>query len=306
MEYVLRTNNLTKRYGEQISVNNLCLNVAKKDIYGFIGRNGAGKSTTLKMILGLIKATSGTIEAFGREVKDNDISYLRDIGSIIEFPAAYEDLTAYENLKLHNDYLKLNNTKLIDECLDKVGLLKDRNKKVKNFSLGMKQRLGIARAIMHEPKILILDEPTNGLDPFGIRDLRKFILRLVDENDMTFIISSHILSELEFIITRLGILDKGVLLKEISMDEVNRSYEEYADIKVNDVKRAQMILKNKFNINVHVLENNNLRIDLKEKDIMTNEISRELVKNDVDLFQLSIHKENLEDYFVRVSGGVKL
>lgn len=306
MEYVLRTNNLTKRYGNQLSVNKLCINVEKKDIYGFIGRNGAGKSTTLKMILGLIRATGGDIEVFGKRVEKNDISYLRNIGSIIEFPASYEDLTAYENLKLHNDYMRLNDTRLIEECLDKVGLLKDKDKKVKNFSLGMKQRLGIARAIMHKPKILILDEPTNGLDPFGIRDLRNFILNLANEDDMTFIISSHILSELELIITKLGIINKGVLLKEISMKDVNKSYEEYADIKVNDVRKAQMILKEKFKIESNILEDNNIRINLKEKDIKTNLISRELVENKVDLFQLNVHKENLEDYFVRVSGGVKL
>lgn len=306
MEYVLRTNKLTKRYGNQLSVNKLCINVEKKDIYGFIGRNGAGKSTTLKMILGLIRATGGDIEVFGKRVEKNDISYLRNIGSIIEFPASYKDLTAYENLKLHNDYMRLNDTRLIEECLDKVGLLKDKDKKVKNFSLGMKQRLGIARAIMHKPKILILDEPTNGLDPFGIRDLRNFILNLANEDDMTFIISSHILSELELIITKLGIINKGVLLKEISMKDVNKSYEEYADIKVNDVRKAQMILKEKFKIESNILEDNNIRINLKEKDIKTNLISRELVENKVDLFQLNVHKENLEDYFVRVSGGVKL
>lgn len=148
-----------------MSVSNLCINIEENDIYGFIGRNGAGKTTTLKMILGLIPATSGKITVLGKEVNKKNISYLRNIGSIIEFPSSYENLTAYENLKLHSNYMGVEDKGIIDECLEKVDLLNDKNKKVKEYSLGMKQRLGIARAILHKPKLLILDEPTNGLDP---------------------------------------------------------------------------------------------------------------------------------------------
>jgi len=306
MNYILSTNNLTKRYREQLSVNNLCINVEKRDIYGFIGRNGAGKTTTLKMILGLIPATSGRMMVLGKEVNKNDISYLRDIGSIIEFPSSYENLTAYENLKLHIDYMGLTDKSIIDECLDKMEILKDRDKKVKNFSLGMKQRLGIARAILHKPKLLILDEPTNGLDPLGIRDLRKFILRLAHEDDLTFIISSHILSELELIITKLGIIEQGVLLKEAPMKQINDSYDEYVDVNVNDVKKAQIVLNEHLNLNSTLIDNGYVRLNIKGKDIGTNCISKVLINNNLELFELTKHKEGLEDYFVRVTGGVRL
>ena len=306
MNYILRTNNLTKRYGDQLSVNNLCINVEERDIYGFIGRNGAGKTTTLKMVLGLIPATSGSMIVLGKEVNKSDVSYLKDIGSIIEFPSSYENLTAYENLKLHADYMELTDKNIIDECLDKMDLLRDRDKKISNFSLGMKQRLGIARAILHKPKLLILDEPTNGLDPLGIIDLRNFILRLAHEDDFTFIISSHILSELELIVTKLGIIEKGVLLNEASMKQINNSYEEYVDVKVNDVKKAQIVLNERLNLNSTLIDNAYIRLSIKGKDIGTNYISKVLINNNLDLFELTAHKEGLEDYFVRVSGGVRL
>ncbi|ABR34822.1 putative ABC transporter ATP-binding protein YxlF [Clostridium beijerinckii] len=306
MNYILKTDNLTKQYGTQLSVSNLCINIEERDIYGFIGRNGAGKTTTLKMILGLIPATSGKITVLGKEVNKKDISYLRNIGSIIEFPSCYENLTAYENLKLHSNYMGLEDKSIIDECLDKVDLLNDKKKKVKEYSLGMKQRLGIARAILHKPKLLILDEPTNGLDPLGIRDLRNFILRLANEENMTFIISSHILSELELTVTKLGIIEKGILLKEASMSEINNSYEEYVDVKVDDVKKAQKVLNENLNLDSSLIDDNYLRLNIKGKEMKTNYISKALVNNSVELFELIKHKEGLEDYFVRISGGIRL
>ncbi|MCI1580949.1 MAG: ATP-binding cassette domain-containing protein [Clostridium beijerinckii] len=306
MNYILKTDNLTKQYGTQLSVSNLCISIEERDIYGFIGRNGAGKTTTLKMILGLIPATSGKITVLGKEVNKKDISYLRNIGSIIEFPSSYENLTAYENLKLHSNYMGLEDKGIIDECLDKVDLLNDKNKKVKNYSLGMKQRLGIARAILHKPKLLILDEPTNGLDPLGIRDLRNFILRLANEDNMTFIISSHILSELELTVTKLGIIEKGILLKEASMNEINNSYEEYVDVKVDDGKKAQKVLNENLNLDGSLIDDNYLRLNIKGKEMKTNYISKALVNNSVELFELIKHKEGLEDYFVRISGGIRL
>jgi ABC-type multidrug transport system ATPase subunit len=306
MNYILKTDNLTKQYGTQLSVSNLCINIEERDIYGFIGRNGAGKTTTLKMILGLIPATSGKITVLGKEVNKKDISYLRNIGSIIEFPSCYENLTAYENLKLHSNYMGLEDKSIIDECLDKVDLLNDKKKKVKEYSLGMKQRLGIARAILHKPKLLILDEPTNGLDPLGIRDLRNFILILANEENMTFIISSHILSELELTVTKLGIIEKGILLKEASMSEINNSYEEYVDVKVDDVKKAQKVLNENLNLDSSLIDDNYLRLNIKGKEMKTNYISKALVNNSVELFELIKHKEGLEDYFVRISGGIRL
>lgn len=307
MNYILQTNNLTKKYKSQLSVDNLCININDEDIYGLIGKNGAGKTTTLKMILGLINPTSGNINIFGKNVSQKDRSYLQNIGSIIEFPSSYENLTAYENLKLHCDYLKLNYSEnKIDQILDTVDLLKYKNKKVKEFSLGMKQRLGIARAISHKPKLLILDEPTNGLDPLGIRDFRTFITNLVMQEHLTVIISSHILSELELLVTRIGIIDKGHLLKESSIKDVQNKYLEYVDIKVDNVKETQSILKNHLGFNSILTDNNYLRITSKYNEIHTNTISKTLIDNHINLFELVKHKENLEDYFLKISGGSNL
>ena len=306
MDSILKTNNLTKKYGEQVSVNNLCMNVCKGDIYGFVGKNGAGKSTTLKMILGLIPATSGSINIFGQDVKKGDVSYLRNIGSIIEFPSSYEDLSAYDNLKMHAGYMGITDKNAIESSLERVGLLNTGDKKVREFSLGMKQRLGIARAILHKPKLLILDEPTNGLDPLGIRDFRNFILRLVEEDDLSVIISSHILSELELIVNKVGIIDKGVLLKEADIKSLRNECAEYADIKVDDIVQAQKVLKEGFSLDSLVTEDEYVRIDLKEKDIQTDHVSRLLVNNDLKLFELIKHNESLEEYFVNISGKEKL
>lgn len=306
METILRTNNLTKRYGNQTSVNNLCMSVCKGDIYGFIGQNGAGKSTTLKMILGLIPPTSGSINVFGQDVKNGEVSYLRNIGSIIEFPSSYEDLTACENLEMHANYMGIKDKKVIEEYLDKVGLLKARDKKVKEFSLGMKQRLGIARSIMHKPKLLILDEPTNGLDPLGIRNLRNFILNLVSEEELSVIISSHILSELELMVNKVGIIHKGVLLKEDSLKAVKSEFSKYADIKVDNVKKAQEVLRKQFSLDSLVTEENYVRVNLKKEDVKTDYISKALINNDVRLFELINNEESLEEYLVSIWGKENL
>ncbi|AEB77550.1 ABC transporter ATP-binding protein [Clostridium botulinum] len=225
-EIILKTKNLTKVFNNQISVDNLSITVERGDIYGFLGENGAGKTTTLKMILGLIPPTSGEITLFNKNIKKNDYSYFKKIGSIIEYPSFYESLTAYENLKLHEEYLGISNRKLIDESLDKLGILNDKNKKVCEFSLGMKQRLGIARAILHKPEILILDEPINGLDPMGIKEIREFIKNIASVDNTTVIISSHILSEIQLLATKIGIIHKGKLLEEISIRTVKDCYKE--------------------------------------------------------------------------------
>ena len=304
MNYILQTNNLTKKYNTQLSVNNLCINVPNQSIYGLIGKNGAGKTTTLKMILGLIKPTSGKIIIFKKYFSKNNFSYLKDVGSIIEFPSSYENLTAYENLKIHCNYLKLNySEKEIDEILDKVDILNAKNKKVKNFSLGMKQRLGIARAISHKPKLLILDEPTNGLDPLGIKNFRIFLKNLIKEEHLTVIISSHILSELELLVTNVGIINNGILLKETSIKDIQNECLEHIDMKVDNVLKTKTLLKNMLNIDSSLVDNSYLRINLLNSKIQPNIISKLLIDNDINLFELTNHKENLEDYFFKIVGG---
>jgi len=206
MKYILRTNNLTKVLNNKEVVCNVNMNIKKGEIYGFLGPNGAGKTTIMKLMTNLIKPTSGEIEIFDEKLTDNSYEVLKRVGTIIEYPIFYEKLTARENLELHCEYMGYHDMKAIDRALDIVNLKNIDNKKVKEFSLGMKQRLGIARAITTKPEILILDEPINGLDPIGIKELRGIFKMLSKEYGITILISSHILSEIEEIADTIGVI----------------------------------------------------------------------------------------------------
>lgn len=219
---IIKTNSLTKVYGEQVCVNNLNMQVFDQRIYGFLGPNGAGKSTTLKMILGLARPTKGEIDIFGKRVNNkNRIEILRDVGSLIESPSYYGHLTARENLKIFATLLDVPNSN-IDEVLQIVRLDKQQSKKVSQFSLGMKQRLGIASALLSFPKLLILDEPTNGLDPAGIQEMRELIKSLPKQYGMTVIVSSHLLSEVDQMAEDIGIIANGKLMYQ---GELNRLHD---------------------------------------------------------------------------------
>ncbi|WP_066504181.1 ABC transporter ATP-binding protein [Abyssisolibacter fermentans] len=220
--YIIETNNLTKAYKDMVAVNNVNLKIREGLIYGFLGPNGAGKSTTIGMLLGLIKPTKGSVKIFDMDIKKNRMKILRNIGSIIESPSYYGNLSAYDNLKISADILGLD-YKNIGEVLGTVNLTKVKNKKVKKFSLGMKQRLGIAQALIGMPKLLLLDEPTNGLDPVGIHEIRELIKSLPKKYGMTVLISSHILSEIELIANDIGIINEGKLLFQGTLDELKNS-----------------------------------------------------------------------------------
>ncbi len=212
MKEIVRTNGLTKKYGAHLSVNNLDMTVKEGTIYGFLGPNGAGKSTTLKMLLGLAHPTKGEIDIFGKRVTSkNRIEILRDIGSLIETPSYYGHLTARENLKICQTLLDVPLAN-IDEVLKIVRLDRQQSKKVSAFSLGMKQRLGLASALLSFPKLLILDEPTNGLDPAGIQEMRELIRSLPEKYGMTVIVSSHLLSEIDMIVDDIGIIANGKMM----------------------------------------------------------------------------------------------
>lgn len=212
MNEIVITHELTKQYGDFLSVDNLNMTVREKSIYGFLGPNGAGKSTTLKMLLGLVHPTKGSIEIFGEKVTSkNRIALLRNIGSLIESPSYYGHLTAKENLKIHQTLLDVP-AENIDKVLEIVRLNRQQNKKVQAFSLGMKQRLGLASALLSFPKLLILDEPTNGLDPSGIQEMRELIRSLPEKYGMTVIISSHLLSEIDQLVDDIGIIANGKMM----------------------------------------------------------------------------------------------
>lgn len=226
METLVQTNNLTKQYGQHKAVNNVNLSVRKGEIYGLIGRNGAGKTTILRLISGSAKPTNGSISLFGQNSRDS-IYMQKHIGLLIETPGIYLDMSARDNVKLKCMAIGISNNSYIAELLKNVGLSAVDKKKVKCFSVGMKQRLGIALALVGNPELVILDEPTNGLDPQGIAEIREIIVQLNTEKNITFIISSHILGELSKIATCYGIIEKGELKRQFLKTELTEDLEEY-------------------------------------------------------------------------------
>ena len=222
-ECILKVSNLSKEYRGRKVVGNINLNISEGSVYGFIGPNGAGKSTTIRMLLGLIKTSSGSVTIFGENINKNRTKILQNIGALVESPSYYDHLSAYKNLEIWAT-IRMVGKDRIDHVLKIVNLYDDKDKKVSKFSLGMKQRLGIAQALIGDPKLLILDEPTNGLDPMGIREIRNLIISLAKDYNKTILVSSHLLSEMELIINDVGIINKGKLLYEGSLDQLKSKY----------------------------------------------------------------------------------
>ncbi len=305
MDMVLRTVGLTKQYGSQFAVNDINMNVEKGKIYGLLGRNGAGKTTTIRMIIGLLQPTGGEVILFGEKLKSPTKQCFRRIGALIESPAFYENLTAKENLKIIYDLRGTQSKNSIDNALKLVNLENETKKKVKQFSLGMKQRLGIAMAMMHEPEFIILDEPTNGLDPIGIQQIRLLIKKLSSENGVTILISSHILSEIEQMADKVGIIDKGILVEELSMDEIRHRNRHYIKLTVSDMTRSVPILEKELGISdFEIINDNEIRIFQSEPK--RENINKALVMSGVGVSELSVKKGNLEEYFMKMTGGVSI
>ena len=246
-EYILRTNNLYKKYVKNLALNNINLEIKKGDIYGFIGQNGAGKTTLLRIATGLTFPTKGTVELFGQSSKKGLVESIKRVGAVVENPALFPNMSAYENLELHRLQKGIPDKKCSERTLELVGLKNTGRKKVANFSLGMKQRLGIAIALLSDPEFLILDEPTNGLDPMGIVELRQLIKRLNKEREMTVLISSHILSELHQLATRYGIIHKGKLIEQITALQLNQKCRQYLRIKVDNPGKGATVLESELN-----------------------------------------------------------
>jgi bacitracin transport system ATP-binding protein len=302
MEYVLRTHDLVKKYDNKIVVDHLNLNVKKGEIYGFIGKNGAGKSTSIKMILGLIKPLEGTIEIFGETIKPRQYKHYERIGSIVDVAGFYPNLTAIENLEIHRLLMGIPDKKCINSCIEVVGLNKETSKKVKDYSLGMKQRLGIARALLYQPELLILDEPTNGLDPVGMKEIRELILRLSKRSQMTIFLSTHILSEVQQISSTIGIIHKGVLIEEICFEDFQKKNSQFIQLKVVNDRMAAYVLEKELNIiDYSVVEPGVIRIYDVIED--TSYLNRKLIENGIDFKESVTMKNSLEDYFVNLTGG---
>lgn len=299
-EYLLETIGLTKQYKKQKAVNNVSLHVEKGAIYGFIGRNGAGKTTLLKMISGLAAPTSGEIELFG--YRGNETKNVFDrIGVLIEAPGLYPNMTAYDNLALKAICMGIYKKDYINEVLDIIGLNKVGNKKVKNYSLGMKQRLGIGLALIGEPDLLVLDEPINGLDPQGIIEVRETIIRLNKEKNITIIISSHILEELSKFVTHFGIINQGILLEELTKEELSEKCSERVEIILDEPDKACTIL-DRLNIKNYKVVNSKT-IHIYERLNEAGSINMELSSNNIIINSISVNRDNLEKYFMELTGG---
>lgn len=300
VDYIIETRNLTKRFGKQTAVNSLDMKIEKGKIYGLLGKNGAGKTTTMCMLLNLSKPTNGEIFFFGKHYKQDPYDVYSKIGSIIETPGFYENLSAFDNLKvfakLRGDY----NKEDIEKALEIVSLTHAKDKKFKNFSLGMKQRLGIAAAIMHNPEILILDEPINGLDPMGIKEIRKLLKDLSEVYGTTILISSHILSEIEAIADVIGVMDGGLLIEEVSMNQLHEKLNKHVKFEVSDIDLGCKILEKltlKENIDFSVNENN---IHLYNHLDLRAEFNDQFVKSGIKVNEMSICEESLEEYFTKI------
>lgn len=301
-EYVIETKSLTKQYGTQKSVSDLNLHVKKGRIYGLLGRNGAGKTTTMKMLLGLTKATSGEVQIFGSPLQRNEKKTLPRIGSLIEAPGFYPNLTATENLHIFATLRGVPNRNAIKNALDLVGLPYKDKKLFSQYSLGMKQRLAIALAVMHDPEILILDEPINGLDPIGIAEIRSFIRDLCKKRGKTVLISSHILSEIELLADDVGIIDKGILLEESSLEELEKKSNKHIRFIVSDTAQAARILEQTFGERQFDIQDD-YKLRLYNLELPVGKIVTSFVKNGIEVSEAHTCEESLEDYFKRVTGG---
>lgn len=295
-DYIVQTKGLEKSFKAFKAVNGIDLKVKKGTIYGFLGPNGAGKSTTIRMLLGLIKPTAGKVEILGKSIEREREEILKNVGALIESPSYYGHLTAYENLELTRKILKLDKAE-VDRVLDFVKLSEVRDKRVKEFSLGMKQRLGIAQALMGSPKLIILDEPTNGLDPSGIHEIRDLIKSMPRDNGITVIVSSHILSEIELMADEVGIIKKGELLYQGTIESLRRNNTSKILVGVSMEKEVAGLLTRRG----YRVEEYNGKLWVKGEDLTAARLCKELVLAGYDVNYLSEEEKNLEEIFLSLT-----
>jgi len=305
MQNILKTNNLTKNYKTQVAVDNANMTINAGDIYGFVGENGAGKTTIIRMIAGLVNETSGTYELFGTDKNNPNINNVRrKISAVVESPSLYQNMTAYDNLLMQCKILGINNPNLIKETLEVVNLayLINNPKKARNFSLGMKQRLGIAIALIGNPDFIILDEPMNGLDPEGIVEVRELIVKLNKEKNITFLISSHILTELSRVATKYGFIHRGKMIKEITAKELAEESRKSLEIKVSSTEGMENILKDLGFKNYKITADEGVKI-YEEADINT--IVGKFAQAGITIKNIANNDENIEEFYLKLMGGNK-
>ena len=301
MNEIIRTEKLSKRYKEVLAVSEISLNVRKGEIYGFLGLNGAGKTTTIRMLLGLIRPTAGVSYINGKKVHPNNTDLWKEIGSLVEVPYAYPDLTVRENLEIFRRLRFLNENDPVNSIIDKLKLTVYADRKAKNLSLGNAQRLGLAKALIHKPSILILDEPANGLDPAGIFEIREFLSDLAINHGVTIFISSHILGEISRFATRIGIIHEGSLIQEINTNQLDLLCQKRLLINtLNNELAKSILIKKGFIVN----ETNDNFLEIKTDSAIKNpeNISSLLVNNGTPPSLLNVVEEDLESYFLRTIG----
>ena len=299
MDYILTTNALTKKYGHYKASNEISIHVQRGDIYGLIGRNGAGKTTLMKMIGGHSHPTSGSFEIRGSK-GENTEQMMSKVGILIENPGLYPNMTAMQNLKTKAIALGIKDDKFLEGLLEEVGLANTGKKKAKQFSLGMKQRLGIAMALVNQPELLILDEPINGLDPQGIAEMRSILTHLCHDRHITILISSHILDELSKVATRYGIIHEGKLLEEESKDELFSKCSERLELKTSDIEKTMDILNSMGFSKIEVKDG---AISIYERLDESGAITVALAKENIQTNEISVKSEALEDYYFQLTGG---
>lgn len=294
---VLKLVNIVKKYGNKTIIDNLSLSVESGQVYGFLGPNGAGKTTTIKMIVGLISIDSGSITINEIDIVKDHKKAMENVGAIVENPDLYDYLSGMENIQL---YSRLRNVKKsrIDEVIELVDLKSRINDKVKKYSLGMKQRLGLAAALLHKPKLLILDEPTNGLDPAGIKKLRDTLKELAHKENIAVFVSSHMLSEMQLMCDKVAIIDGGKIIKVDTVNNLEKSNNKYI-LKVSDIDKSLNVLKDKC---ICQISNNDLIIQYDDK---ISNIVKELTNNDIEIYSLNNEEDSLEDEFLKITGGIK-
>ncbi|MEK3874900.1 ABC transporter ATP-binding protein [Paenibacillus sp. FSL M7-0420] len=299
---VIETRNLLKEYRGRAAVKNLNLNITKGEIYGFLGPNGAGKTTTIRMLLGLIKPTSGSIEIFGKELRANRMQILRKVGSLVESPSYYGHLSAWDNLEAIRRILGVPKVR-IAEVLEIVALTGEEKRPVKGFSLGMKQRLGIAAALLGSPELLILDEPTNGLDPSGIQEIRSLIKRLPGEQGITVLVSSHLLSEIEQMAGTVGIIREGQMVYQDTISHLQQQAAGYLRLALSEPETALMTAVRR-GCGGELQEG---RLVLpRMSDARVSLLVKELVEEGHAIYRVEEHRQSLEEFFLQVVGGEEL
>ena len=303
MPNAIETNQLTKRFGDVLAVDAIDLRVGTGEIYGFLGLNGAGKTTTIRALLGMIRPSEGNVKVLGQALGENGRGPWAQVGHLVESPSAYPELSVRENLDIARRLHAIQNPKVVDEIIERLALASYADRKAGTLSMGNLQRLGLARALIHEPELLILDEPANGLDPAGVVEIRELLRTLVHENGVTIFMSSHILTEVDKLATRIGIIHHGKLIEELDTQKLEKLRARHLEVQVRNIEAAQICLQSA-----------GYKYTLKDETIILNDahsisrpdyIAHILVNAGVAPTRLAIEQQNLEEHFLQLTGGAQ-